>query len=473
MNRFKYVITILLSFTLVTQSVFAGPSPEIVGQSGFLMERTTGAILYQKNANIQMYPASTTKVLTSVLCLENLDPINPMTKTDQAILNVPSDSSHIGLRVGDIFPIYDAIHAVMLGSDNYVSYDLATLLDGSIEGFADRMNAKARQIGATSSHFVNPHGYHDPDHYTTAHDLALIMDYAYDNKLFAKIMRSPKYALKRLNDPDHPIEFPSTVKLIDPESPYYRSYTVGGKTGFTRAAGRSLVAVASQDGMELIGVVLKSDANTFFEDMNTLFDYGFDNFALEVTGDDVFLKNNTFSPWAKDIVTFALEHELITHSPQNYSSPISKQGFVELLMRTVYIAQNKHLEGFDPLLSFDQAIGWDLIHNTSLLSGFNDPLTRETAADMVTKLLESVGYRPNKLFPTHYYEDLDLASSDYVPAIYYLQETGIMGSYKGGYFYPHEHLTVEQGLSVARQLYKLYASSPYSYLHKTQKTATN
>ena len=88
---------------------------------------------------------------------------------------------------------------------------------------------------------------------------------------------------------------------------------------------------------------------------------------------------------------------------------------------------------------------------------------------MVTKLLESVGYRPNKLFPTHYYEDLDLASSDYVPAIYYLQETGIMGSYKGGYFYPHEHLTVEQGLSVARQLYKLYASSPYSYLHKTQK----
>ena len=468
-SRIKYPLTLLLSFFIFTQIIFAGAPPDLVGQSAFLMERTTGTILYQKNANIQMYPASTTKVLTSILCIENLDTSSSMAKTSSSIQNVPADSSHIGLKVGDVFPIFDAIHAVMLGSDNYVSYDLATLLDGSIENFADRMNRKAKQIGAINSHFVNPHGYHDPDHYTTAHDLALIMDYAFENSTFSSIIKSPSYSLSRLNDLEHPIEFPSTVKLIDPESPHYRSYNVGGKTGFTKAAGRSLVAVANQDGMELIGVVLKSEATDFFEDMNALFDYGFENFTLQIQDKDIFLENNSFSPWAKETVHFALEKEIISNNIKSYESAISKKEFIELLMRTIYIAENGSVEGFSKRLAIDHALELKLIHSTSLLSGFNAPLSRETAASITTQLLSSVNYKPTLVYPSHSYEDLNLAYADDVPSIYYLQQTGIMGSHKGGNFYPKENLTLEHGISIATQVYKMYSNSPYSYINKIQK----
>lgn len=463
----RYLITILLSFLLLIQSISAGAPPDIVGQSAILMERTTGSILYQKNANIQMYPASTTKILTSILCIENLDVTEPMIKTNESIQNVPSDSSHIGLRVGDIFPIFDGLHAVMLGSDNYVSYDLATLLDGSIENFADRMNIKARQMGATNSHFVNPHGYHDPNHYTTAHDLAVIMNYAYNNQVFSSIIKSPNYSLNRLNDLEHPIAFPSTVKLIDPLSPYYRPYNIGGKTGFTRSAGRSLVAVASQDGMELIGVVLKSETDKFFEDMNDLFDYGFQNFDLHIEDNNISLSNKSFSPWAKDIVSFAIENELVSSSPKSYQSSISKKDFVELLVRTIYVAQNNTLEGFSADIARDKALEWGLVQDCSLLSGFNGPLNRDTAAHLTTKLLSFIDYNPSKVYASHYNEDSHLADPDYLPSIYYLQQTGIIGT--GENFYPKEKLTLEEGLSIITQVYKLYSTSPYSYINKYKK----
>ncbi len=463
--RFRYPVVILLCFTLLIQVTFAGLPPDIIGEGGFLMERTTGTVIYQKNANTKMYPASTTKVLTSILAIENFDLSGTVSKTNASIQNVPSDSSHIGLKVGDEFSIIDAVHAVMLGSDNYVSYDLATLLDGSIENFANRMNTKAKQIGANDSNFVNPHGYHDPDHYTTAHDLALIMDYAAKNDTFNSIIQSPSYSLARLNDVDNPIDFPSTVKLINPESPHYRTYNVGGKTGFTRAAGRSLVAMASQGNMELIGVVLKSESDVFFEDMNSLFDYGFENFKLQIKSGKPYLKNNTFSPWAKDIVDFALDTGLIDNDGKHYQSSISKQEFTQLLMRTIYVAENKTLDGFSNDLSIGQALEHDLIASTSLLSGFYDPITRETAASVSHKLLSSISYRPVLVYPAHTYEDSNLINLDYLSSIYNLQQSAIMGSIKGGNFHPKENLTLEEALSVATQIYKLYSTSPYSYIN--------
>ena len=468
-KHFKYPITILLCFVIFAQSIFAGPPPDIVGQSAILMDRATGSILYQKNSNTKMYPASTTKILTSVLCLENLDIDTHMAKTSGSVQNVPTDSSHIGLRIGDIFPIYDAINAVMLGSDNYVSYDLATLLDGSIEGFADRMNAKARQIGASNSHFVNPHGYHDPDHYTTAHDLALIMDYAFSNSTFASIIKSPDYILQRLNVETEPIEFSNTVKLLDPDSPYYRDYILGGKTGYTRAAGRSLVAVAEQDGMELIGVVLKSGNPEFFEDMNTLFDYGFENFKLKSEGNHSHIENISFSPWAKEIVDFSLENDLMDPSTQSYQANLSKKDFIQLLMRTIYLSEHKTLDGFSTEMAINNALALGLIANTSLLSGFNHPISRETGASLVTELLRTINYQPLPLYSPHHYKDQNLMASNNVASITYLQQRGIMGSNNSDHFYPQDPLTLEEGLSLISQVYKLYSNSTDSYINKYKK----
>ncbi|NLI89541.1 MAG: D-alanyl-D-alanine carboxypeptidase [Epulopiscium sp.] len=466
----KRPLIILLSLLLFSQSILAGPLPDIRGESAFLMERSTGTILYTKNANIRRYPASTTKILTSILSIENLDLAAYISKSEDSIRSIPSDSSHIGLEVGDSFSILDGIHAVMLGSDNYVSHDLAINLDGSIDNFADRMNNKAREIGANNSNFVNPHGYHDPGHYTTAHDLGLIMDYAFKNNDFRNLVSPPNYILTRVNNMADPIKFDNTVQLVDPESPYYNPYALGGKTGFTKAAGRCLVAVAEKEDMELIGVVLKSTEKDLFNDMNNLFDYGFDNYKLRDNDENSYIINYSYSPWAKDIVRFSLINNLADNTMSNYQSSITKEDFIQLLMRTVYISQNKNLEGFSSESSIGMAIKLGIIPNDSYLSGLKAPITREDAAKLTSDLLRSIGYDPVPLHNPHNYKDEHLISQDNLPAIYYLQSRNIMGSIDEDYIYPKEHLTYEAALSIVNKLYKLYSTSPYSYINITQKS---
>lgn len=455
----KYLTIILLSLAFLIQPISAGVPPDIVGESAILIERTTGAILHQKNANTQRYPASTTKILTSIISIENLDTSTYMTKTEDAMKNVPADSSHIGLRTGDIFSIIDALYAVMLGSDNYASHDLAILLDGSIEEFSSRMNTKAIQIGAYNSHFVNPHGYHDPNHYTTAYDMALIMDYAVNNPTFYHMIQLPQYILSRSNDPEHPIEFKNTVKLVDPESPYYYPDALGGKTGFTTPAGRNLVALARQGDMELIGVVLKSTASDFFSDTAALFDYGFENFTLISDENGIYLDNHTYSPWASKEVSFSLDNQLIDLSTRNYQTSISKKEFLELLMRTIYVAQNETSDNFSNDLAINQALAWNLIENTSLLSGFNDSLSRKEAALLTTELLAYLHYDGPKVYPVKQYSDHNEISMDYNSPIYTLQQRGIMGSSIGGDFRPNEDLSFQEALALVNQIYKLYSNS--------------
>ena len=334
------------------------------------------------------------------------------------------------------------------------------------------MNNKAKEIGASHSHFVNPHGYHHPDHYTTAYDLALIADYAFKNDTFRQIAKDPTHTLKKINDPSNPISFSHTVKLLQAESPYYSPYIIGGKTGFNTPAGRSLVAVANKDGMELVGVVLKSTSPQFFEDMNALFGYGFENFALDQRNGSPTLANHSFSPWAKATVSFALDHQLMDPSSQDYQTPISKKDFMELLMRTVHMAQNKSLDGFSDQASVDYALNWELIKSSSILSGYNDPLDRETAATLTSKLVSHLHYNPVHIYPVHHYVDHDTISPHTLSGIYELQQTGFMGSPKGGLFQPKELITHEQALSIATKLYNSYINSPQSFVNALKlKTA--
>lgn len=464
-HSYKYPVTIFLCMLIFVQSIFAGTPPKLVGESAILMDRKTGSILYKKNATIQMYPASTTKILTSILCVENMDLSAPMKKTNGSVQSVPPDSSHVGLRVGDTFSVLDGIHAVMLGSDNYVAHDLGTLLDGSISNFATRMNNKAKEIGATHSHFVNPHGYHHPDHYTTAYDLALIADYAFKNATFREIAKNPSYTLNIQNSLANPISFSHTVKLLQPESPYYSPYAIGGKTGFNTPAGRSLVAVGNKDGMELVGVVLKSTSPQFFQDMNALFEYGFENFGLGVENGNPVLVNHSFSPWAKSTVDFALDHQLIDTSTVDYQTPLSKKDFVNLIMRTVHMAQFKNLDGFSSETAKEDALSQNLIQSLSLLSGYNDPLTRESAAGLTFQLISNLHHKPVTLYPTKPYTDKDSITPHLLPGVYNLQQTGLMGSHTGGAFQPKQSITWEQALSIAMRLYQSYANSPQSFVN--------
>ena len=139
-------------------------------------------------------------------------------------------------------------------------------------------------------------------------------------------------------------------------------------------------------------------------------------------------------------------------------------------MRSIFVAQNHPIEGFSKELAIENALDRDLIQSTSLMSGFTSPLSREKAAHLTTKLLSSIHYKPAKVYPSHSYEDQNVISPDHVASIYYLQQNGIMGSSTGGQFNPTKNLTLEEGLSIANQLYKLYSASPYSYINKLKKS---
>lgn len=465
--RSHFYITIFLSFVIFIQPLFAGTPPTLVGEAALLMESSTGTVLYQKNSNIQMYPASTTKILSSILYIENLDPKMPLSKTMESIYNVPPNSSHIGLKAGDTFSVLDGVYAVMLGSDNYVAYDLAIKLDGSIENFANRMNRKAKEIGAKNSNFVNPHGYHDPNHYTTAYDLALIASYAFDNYTFREIAKSPVHTLTKLNDPSTTIEFLHTVKLLQPDSPYYYPYSLGGKTGFTTPAGRSLVAVAKKDGMELIGVVLKSKSPEFFEDMNALFEYGFENFTLEKENNNTYLRNISFSPWAEDIISFAIDNSLIdSFSTKSYQDYISTKDFIRLLARTVAVAHSQAPDELSNTDALNYALEHNLIASSSILSGINEPINRQNAAVLLYEFLDSLNYKPYEIYPYNVYDDNDSISIDALNSIYFLQKSGLLGSYKDGNFNPEKNLTLEEAISISTKLYKIYSNSLEAKLNK-------
>lgn len=466
-GHFHYPLIVLVFFIVFAQSILASTFPNLVGESAILMERNTGAILYKKNAYIQMYPASTTKILTSILGIESMDLNSTMSKTSQSVQIVPSNSSHIGLRVGDKFSVLDGIYAIMLGSDNYVAHDLAITLDGSIENFAIRMNQKAKELGAKSSNFVNPHGYHHPKHYTTAYDLAVIANYAFNNATFTTIAKTPMHTLQRLNDPKHPIEFLHTVKLLQPDSTYYFPYTIGGKTGYNTPAGRCLVAVANKGDVELIGVVLKSTTPEFFEDMISLFEYGFENFIFDKEKN--LLENVSFSPWAKDTIALSQEKEIIDMSiTKNYKSYISKKDFAKLLIRTIYISQAGGLDGFSNEFATDNALDWGLIKNSSPISRCNEPITREEAAYSISQLLSYLRYQPVVIYPQKMYQDNDAISKDLLSSIYHLQQAGLMGSHKDIEFNPQRNLTLEEGISLAIKLYQSYANSPSRFINKSR-----
>lgn len=334
----KYLYTLIISLNFLFISIFptiAAPLPEISAEGAILMEAKTGTILYAKNINSLFYPASTTKVLTTLILAEEEDPNEIISKSKESLVNVPSDSSHIGLNMGDRYSAFDGLHGILMGSDNYISYDMAIENAGSITNFANKMNDTAYKLGARSSHFVNPHGYHDPNHYTTPYDLALITRAAFANPEVAEIAGTDKYNFKVLNR-NQSLDLTHSAALFDSSSPYYNPNVVAAKTGFHTPAGRTLVAKAVYGDLELIGVVMKTKSPLQFKDMNTLFQYGSNNFRLIGTSDTgLRVDNVSYSEWSKPYIEYALDNNWISLTTESYQSPISSRVFLNLLSKIV------------------------------------------------------------------------------------------------------------------------------------------
>ena len=276
-TKLVYIVAIFRLFSFSTSTALADTDkmqlpPEIVGQAGLVMDVLTGKVLYEKNAHSPFEPASTTKIMTAILALEkgNLSDIVVTSEEPPRV-----DGSRIYLEEGEKLTLEQMLYGMILNSGNDAAVAIAEHIGGDIESFVKMMNAKAREIGAYHTTFVNPSGLPDEGHLTTAYDLALISRYALLNlPKFRKIVST-----KTLEIPWQAEEWDRQLINLNKLLWNYEGAD-GVKTGYTSTAGRTLVASATRDGWQLISVVLKSDANIWSDSM-ALLDYGFENFEIK------------------------------------------------------------------------------------------------------------------------------------------------------------------------------------------------
>ena len=238
--------------------------PNVVAQSAAVIDSYTGELLFVKNENALQYPASSTKILTALLVIEAGD-LDKSVTVDLSDTKV--EPSNLELKPGEQYTRRQLLYGLMLKSANDVAMALARDNAGSVEAFAEKMNRRAEELGATNSHFANPHGLHEPDHYTTAHDLALIARTAMEQPFFRQVVSTIYYTWKSPK---------GTVYQLRNHNRLLRHFAGcnGLKTGYTRAAQQVLVSSALREGHEVISVVLHTDKPGIWEDSKALLTYG-------------------------------------------------------------------------------------------------------------------------------------------------------------------------------------------------------
>ena len=289
-NRWKkaacLILTIIAAVCLGKVDVKAADywpdAPETLSPGVILMEESTGTILYEKNSDEAHYPASITKIMTTLLALENGNLSDMVTFSDDAINN--TEGSGIARDYGEQMTLEQCLYGVMLESANECAYAVAEHVGGTVENFVDMMNAKAKELGCTNTHFANPHGLQDENHYTTAHDMALIAQAAYQNETFRIIIGTKMYTIPPTNKHAEETVLRNHHDMLctyhNANRKYLYPYCVGGKTGYTATANSTLVTYAEKDGMTLICVVMNTQSPNQFIDTVNLFDYAFDNFQV-------------------------------------------------------------------------------------------------------------------------------------------------------------------------------------------------
>ena len=274
------LILILLNFTSVLATT---KKPDLVSQTAILMDNQTGKILYAKNENKKMYPASTTKIVTAIIALENSHLDDIVTVSYQAVMSIPDGYSSASLQIGEKLTIHQLLQLLLVHSANDAANTLAEYIGGSIESFVSMMNTKVYELGLSNTHFTNTYGLHDDNHYTTAQDLAMIMKYCIQNENFRKLAGSASCVIPATNKYG-PRRYTSTNELIIPNHANYYPFLTSGKTGFTSQAGDCLVSCSYKDNLELICVILGGKTvngiSTRFSETKDLYQYGYLNYSI-------------------------------------------------------------------------------------------------------------------------------------------------------------------------------------------------
>lgn len=282
MKKFlSFLLCLTLMLMLFPNQAFADTVwPEnvsIEAEGGIVMDADTGTVLYGKNIHVAYYPASITKVLTALIVIEECSLDEMVTFSHNAVYNVEAGSSSAGLDEGDVLSVKDCLYALLLKSANEAANALAEHVAGTTEEFAEMMNERAASLGCQDSHFANPSGLNDPEHYVSAYDMALIGQAALKNDTFMEIDSTLYYDLPvTKRNPEGGRIYPGHKMLKKSMAEYYEG-CIGGKTGYTSLAGNTLITFARRGGMTLVSVVLNGH-QTQYPDTKALLDFGFQNF---------------------------------------------------------------------------------------------------------------------------------------------------------------------------------------------------
>lgn len=341
-SKFLTVIFIVIFIFNLSASFAESDNMNISAESAVLIDSSSEKILYSKNEATKMYPASTTKILTAILAIENCKLDDIVTVPYEAIASIPSGYSVAALQAGEQLTVEQLLKVMLVHSANDAANVLAYHVSGSLEGFASLMNQKVADLGLSNTHFTNPSGMQNENHYTTAYDLALIMKYCMKNSTFRTLSSLKSCTIPATNKYEERI-FKTTNELLiydnrDVQSNYYYKYAIAGKTGYTTEAKNCLVSVSNKDGFELICVVLASgiygnNLSGKFLDTKALFDYGYSNYSIKKIRDSnaiatqITIPNATKETCDLDLLISDDITALVTDSDSNeeYSPEISLQ----------------------------------------------------------------------------------------------------------------------------------------------------
>ena len=248
---------------------------DILSETAILIDNKTGKTIYSKNENKKMYPASTTKVLTAIIAIENGNLNDITTVSNNAISLIPYGYSAAYFSEGETISVRSLLETLLVHSANDAANVLAEYISGSIDAFVDLMNKKANELGCTNTHFVNTNGIHNEDHYSTASDLAIIAKYCMQNPTFRNIVSMKSCTIPATNKYGLRI-YTNTNDSIIEKSKYYRKDVVGIKTGYTSEAKNCIISAAKKGDTELIAVLLYSPHLVDrYTDLDTLYEYGY------------------------------------------------------------------------------------------------------------------------------------------------------------------------------------------------------
>lgn len=291
--------------------------PDIVSNAAIVIDAATGQVLYEKNSHDKKYPASITKIMTTIVALDhNVNFNDTITMSDNAVWGIERDSSNIGLDVGEKITVEDCIYATMVKSANECAYAIAEHVAGDLNSFSKLMNDKAKEIGCEHTHFITPNGLHDDNHYTCAYDMALITKYALQNDTFRQIAGTLTYTVPPTNLTEESTELWNGNKMISSTSPYYYEYCEGGKTGYTTKANNTLVTFSKKDGLELICVILDCDGSKYaYTDSKALYNYCYNNYTYFYPLSDFSFESDDENVTTTNIILknyySSLDHEMI------------------------------------------------------------------------------------------------------------------------------------------------------------------